>query len=114
MKVKEAHVEGRRYVVCLNPEEARKDAHDREAIVASRRKRLKRGDKSLVGNRGFRKYLADSKQKFEIDGKKIEKGARCRVIPNRPADRAAVSHVHSPTPTLAHGATPRCCARKLF
>jgi hypothetical protein len=42
-------------VVCLNEEEARKDAHDREAIVASLRQRLKQGDKSLVGNRGFRK-----------------------------------------------------------
>jgi len=60
-------VEGRRYVVCLNEEEARKDAHDREAIVASLRKQLKQGDKSLVGNRGFRRYLEDSKKKFEID-----------------------------------------------
>ena len=34
LKVKEVWVEDRRYVVCLNEEERRKDAHDREAIVA--------------------------------------------------------------------------------
>ena len=76
LKVKEVLVEGRRYVVCLNEEEARKDAHDREAIVASLCEQLKRGDKSLVGNRGFRKYLKQAKSKFEIDEKKIKQDAR--------------------------------------
>src|SRR5262249_46504116 len=33
LKVKEVRVAGRRYVVCLNEDEARKDAADREAIV---------------------------------------------------------------------------------
>ena len=40
LKVKEVWVEGRRYVVCLNEDEARKDAADREAIVASLREKL--------------------------------------------------------------------------
>jgi hypothetical protein len=76
LKVKEVVVEGRRYVVCLNEEEARKDAHDREAIVASLREQLKQGDKSLVGNRGYRKYLKRSKAKFEVDEAKIKEEAR--------------------------------------
>jgi transposase len=76
LKVKEVVVEGRRYVVCLNEEEARKDAHDREAIVASLRQQLKQGDKSLVGNRGYRKYLKQSKGKFEVDEEKIQEEAR--------------------------------------
>jgi len=76
LKVKEVVVEGRRYVVCLNEEEARKDAHDRQAIIASLRKQLKRGDKSLVGNRGYRKYLKQSKGKFEVDEAKIQEEAR--------------------------------------
>jgi transposase len=76
LKVKEVIVEGRRYVVCLNEEEARKDAHDRETIVVSLREQLKRGDKSLVGNRGFRKYLKQAKSRFEIDEKKIKHEAR--------------------------------------
>ena len=50
--------------------------YDREAIVASLRDQLKRGDKSLVGNRGFRKYLKQAKSKFDIDEKKIEEEAR--------------------------------------
>jgi len=76
LKVKEVFVERRRYVVCLNQEEARKDAHDRETIVASLREQLKQGDKSLVGNRGFRKYLKGAKSKFEMDEKKIKQEAR--------------------------------------
>jgi len=40
LKVKEVWVEGRRYVVCLNEEERRKDAHDREAIVAHLKEQL--------------------------------------------------------------------------
>lgn len=76
LKVKEVVVEGRRYVVCLNEEEARKDAYDREAIVASLREQLKQGDKSLVGNRGYRKYLKQSKAKFEVDEAKIQQEAR--------------------------------------
>lgn len=76
LKVKEVVVEGRRYVVCLNEEEARKDVHDREAIVASLRQQLKQGDKSLVGNRGYRKYLKQRKGKFEVDETKIKQEAR--------------------------------------
>jgi hypothetical protein len=76
LKVKEVLLEGRRYVVCLNEEEARKDAHDRQAIVASLRQQLKQGDKSLVGNRGYRKYLKQSKGKFEVDEAKIKEEAR--------------------------------------
>jgi hypothetical protein len=37
LKVKEVRVDGRRYVMCLNEEQQRKDAADREAIVASLR-----------------------------------------------------------------------------
>jgi transposase len=76
LKVKEVVVEGHRYVVCLNEEEARKDAHDRQSIVASLRQQLKQGDKSLVGNRGYRKYLKQSKGKFEVDEAKIKQEAR--------------------------------------
>jgi transposase len=76
LKVKEVVVEGRRYVVCLNEEEARKDAHDREAIVAALREQLKKGDKSLVGNRGYRKYLKQGTTKFEIDEAKIKQESR--------------------------------------
>ena len=55
LEVKEVLVGERRYVVCYNPEQARKDAADRSGIVAALRATLKQGDKALVGNEGFRR-----------------------------------------------------------
>lgn len=70
-------VEGRRYIVCLNDGEARKDAADREAIVASLREKLRTGEKSLVGNKGYRRYLSSTgSDHFRIDEAKIEEEAR--------------------------------------
>ena len=66
-----------RYVVCLNEDEARKDAADREAIVKVLREQLRNGDKSLVGNKGYRRYLSDDgPQRFRIDEAKIAEDAR--------------------------------------
>jgi transposase len=76
LKVKEVRVDDRRYVVCLNEDEARKDKADREAIVEALRIELKRGAKSLVGNKGYRKYLRSSGQQFEIDEAKVKSEAR--------------------------------------
>jgi transposase len=71
LKIKEVIVEKKRYIVCHNEEEARKDRYDREAIVASLRRQLKQGDKSLVGNKGYRRFLKGSGCRFEIDEEKI-------------------------------------------
>jgi transposase len=77
LKVKEVRVEGRRYIVCLNDDEARKDAADREAIVASLREKLRTGEKSLVGNKGYRRYLSSTgSDHFRIDEAKIQEEAR--------------------------------------
>jgi transposase len=77
LKVKDVVVGGRRYVICLNEAQARKDARDREAIVEALRRKLKQGDKSLVGNKGFRKYVKSSGAKrFSIDEEKIKEEAR--------------------------------------
>lgn len=72
LEVKEVRVDDKRYVVCRNEEEARKDQHDREAIITALRQQLKQGDKSLVGNRGYRRYLKSMKGHFEIDEEKIK------------------------------------------
>ena len=72
LKVKEVYVGDRRYVVCLNEEQARKDRADREAIVECLREQLKHGDKSLVGNKGYRKYLHAEGPKFTIDEEKVK------------------------------------------
>jgi transposase-like protein len=50
LRVKEVWVKGRRYVVCHNPQEAAKDAADREAIVQALADQLRQGAKGLVGN----------------------------------------------------------------
>ena len=76
LRVKDVYVEDRRYVVCLNEEEARKDRHDREAILASLSDALKRGDKTLVGNKGYRRYLSGGARQFTIDRAKAEEDAR--------------------------------------
>lgn len=75
--VKEVQVEGRRYIVCRNEAEAAKDAADRQAIVAALDQQLKRGDKALIGNSAYRRYLrATSKKAFEIDPGKLADEAR--------------------------------------
>jgi hypothetical protein len=77
LKVKEVFVEDRPYVVCHNEEEAEKDRADREAIVASLQDRLRRGDKSLVGNKGYRKFLKTLEgPRFAIDDDKVLHEAR--------------------------------------
>jgi hypothetical protein len=77
LKVKEVWVDDRRYVVCLNEDEARKDAADREAIVAALREQLRNGDKSLVGNKGYRRYLSgDDSPHFKVDEAKLAEDAR--------------------------------------
>ena len=73
LKVKEVWVQERRYIVCLNEEERRKDAHDREAIVAHLKEQLRSGDRSLVGNKGYRRYLkVEGSGHFLIDEKQVK------------------------------------------
>jgi len=72
LKVKEVLHDGRRYIVCLNEDQATKDRADREAIVAALSDKLKQGDKALVGNKGFRKYLKYGGSGFAIDEAKVK------------------------------------------
>jgi len=77
LKVKEVGVNGHRYIVCYNEDQAKKDRADRQAIVESLRDQLKRGDKSLIGNQGYRKFLKPVQGKrFEIDEEKVQREAR--------------------------------------
>ena len=76
--VKEVTVEGRRYVVCRNEAEAAKDAADRQAIVDALDRQLRRGDKALIGNSAYRRYLRTTTdtRAFEIDPGKLADEAR--------------------------------------
>ena len=78
--VKQVKAEGVRYVVCRNEAEAENDRKDREAIVAALDAQLKKGDKALIGNSAYRRYLrkvgAKGAHSFEIDAGKLAEEAR--------------------------------------
>lgn len=76
LKVKEVILGHERYIVCLNPAQARKDKIDRDMILNSLREKLKQGPKALVGNKGYRKYLDIESSHVKIDEKKIAEEER--------------------------------------
>ena len=71
LKVKEVLHGGKRYIVCVNEEQAKKDARDREAILMALAERLTRGTKGLIGNKGYRKYVRIEKDAVAIDNDKV-------------------------------------------
>jgi hypothetical protein len=77
LQVKEVRIDGRRYVVCLNEEEREHDSQQRAAIVAHLEEQLHQGAKSLVGNKGYRRYLkVEGRNRFQIDQAKVQEEAR--------------------------------------
>jgi hypothetical protein len=76
LKVKEVELKGNRYIVCLNVHQARKDAADRKAIIASLEEKIERGPKALVGNKGYRKYLKLERGSVSIDIEKVRYDSR--------------------------------------
>ncbi len=77
LKVKDVWVEQRRYVVCVNDEEVAYDRAQRQEIVAALQEQLRRGDKSLVGNKGYRRYLkVEGAGHFAVDEAKLAEEAR--------------------------------------
>ena len=68
---------GARYIVCINHQQAAKDAADRAAILAALERQLRRGDKALVGNTGYRRFLKTvGDGHFAIDRGKADEDAR--------------------------------------
>lgn len=76
LKVKEVSLNGNRYIVCLNPRQARKDAQDRQAILGSLEEKIRTGPKGLIGNKGYRKYLRIDRGSVSIDQDKVEEESR--------------------------------------
>lgn len=76
LKVKEVSLDGSRYIVCLNPKQARKDAQDREIILESLEEKIRTDPKSLIGNKGYRKYLKIDRGSVSIDQDKVEYDSR--------------------------------------
>src|SRR5215469_4912571 len=77
LEAKNVFVGERRYVVCRNLTEAKRDAEVREAVLRSLRAHLARGDKTLVGNSAYRRYLKTPDDKhFEVDEKRVAEDGR--------------------------------------
>ena len=76
LAVTEVVVAGRRYVLCRNEEQARKDAETRVVLLAGLERKLAQGDKALVGNGGYHRFLAKpTGDGFAIDATKVEADA---------------------------------------
>src|ERR1700741_5154257 len=77
LEAKEVKIGERRYIVCRNLAEARRDAEQRSVILDGLRAKLAQGDKALVGNSGFRRYLKTvSAQHFAVDETRVAEDAR--------------------------------------
>ncbi|MGZ3330129.1 MAG: IS1634 family transposase, partial [Xanthobacteraceae bacterium] len=62
---------------CRNDQQARKDAADRAAILGALERQLKNGDKALVGNAAYRRFLkTEGGRHFTIDRAKAEEDAK--------------------------------------
>src|SRR5271169_952668 len=94
LEAKQVKIGDRRYIVCRNLTEARRDAEQRAAILDGLRAKLAQGDKALVGNSGFRRYLKTvSARHFAIDQALRHRpgtGRRRRAL--RRARRTAYQH----------------------
>jgi hypothetical protein len=95
----------RRYIVCLNEEERRKDAHDREVIVAHLKEQLRSGDKNLVGNKGYRRFLKlEGSDHFVIHEKQFKAEEHYDSIwvlrPITDYDPETVAHVYTSSPAF--------------
>ncbi len=76
LEVKVVVVDERRYIVCRNPEEARKDAAARRVLLEKLEQTLARGPKAVIGNRGFARFLRVQKAAVEIDSEAVKADAR--------------------------------------
>jgi len=77
LQAKEVKVGDRRYIVCRNLVEAAQTARTREAVVATLRAKLRHGDKALVGNSAYRRYLkTPDQQHFTLDEDRVADDAR--------------------------------------
>ena len=72
LKVKEVVLNGKRYIVCLNSKQARKDARERQAIIDSLEDKIKTNPKSLIGNKGYRKYLKIERDSVSVNQDKVQ------------------------------------------
>jgi hypothetical protein len=76
LEVKQVVVDKRRYIVCRNPIEVKKDAAARDEILAKLQQKLAHGPKSVMRNVGFKRFLRVQKGEVSIDRDAVERDAR--------------------------------------
>ena len=76
LEVKNIEHNGKRYIVCVNPEEAEHDRRAREQIIRYLEEKLKNDTGSLLGNRSYRKYLTIDRDAVRISEEKVREDER--------------------------------------
>jgi len=62
----------KRYIICLNIQEAQRDAAARKEMLSRLRELIKRSPKGLIKNRGYKKYLRVKQGGIELNEEKIK------------------------------------------
>jgi hypothetical protein len=97
LAIKDIVLAGRRYVLCRNAEQARKDAETRTALLASLERKLAQGDKALVEQ--------PIETRIGLDFRGIDEAVACGI-----GQEAAVSGVAQDAAGHAADLSPyRCC-----
>lgn len=77
LAVKEVRVEDRRYVICKNELEAKKDAAARATLIQKLERTLgEQGPKAVIGNKGFSRFIKVQKGAVTIDRETVVTDAR--------------------------------------
>lgn len=76
LRVKEVNLGSERYIVCVNPEEVKRDKQARRQMVESLAEKLKRGAKGLIGNKGYRRYLKIERDAVQLDRDRLKQESR--------------------------------------
>lgn len=74
--VKEVKVGEVRYILCFNPEEAKRDAEERKVIVENLEGKIKSGSLKKVLKGDAQRYLKLEKERFSLNYEKIDKEVR--------------------------------------
>ena len=79
LRVKEVELDGKRYILCHNPERELEDARRRAEIVAELEKELVHGGlPKLAKKKGYGRYLKiEGRGKASINWKRVKQDARC-------------------------------------
>ena len=73
LKVKEVTLDGKRYVVCLNEEEAKRDKAVREQVEVKLRSKLEHGSiKDLIGNSEYKRYITVTQEAATVNKAKLK------------------------------------------